>query len=162
MMQMLLVLIFENETGAQEMIGHVQALQRQQLINISDAAFIIRQKNEKVKVKQANSLVGSGTLGGAFWGLLIGQHFWLPPSPSNTETETTSVNNTTSDCGIDSDFLEQVGSTIDPGYSALFMLVAYMTEEILDVLAGYSDTLLYTTLSGESDAKLREAFGIVE
>ena len=93
--------------------------------------------------------------------MLIGQHFWLPPSPSNTETETTSVNNTTSDCGIDADFLEQVGLAIDPGYSALFMIVPYMTEEILAVLAGYSDTLLYTTLRGGSDAKLREAFGIV-
>jgi uncharacterized membrane protein len=160
MMQMLLVLIFENETGAQEMIGHVQVLQRQQLITISDAAFIIRKKDEKVKVKQANSLVGSGILGGAFWGLLIGQYFWLPPSPNRTET--TIVDNTTSDCGIDADFLQQVGLAINPGYSALFMIVAYMTEEILDVLAGYSDTLLYTTLSGESDTKLREAFGIVE
>lgn len=160
MMHMLLVLIFENETGAQEMIGHVQALQRRQLITISDAAFIIRQKNDKVKVKQANSLVGSGTLGGAFWGLLIGQHFWL--RPNSTERATKIVNNTASDCGIDADFLKQVGSAINPGYSALFMIVPYMTEEILDVLAGYSDTLLHTMLSGENDAKLRDAFGIVE
>ena len=160
-MSILLVLAFDNESGAREMISQVQAQQRQQLLIVSDAALIIRQTDDKIKVKQANSLVGSGAWGGAFWGLLIGQHFWLPPSPSNTETETTSVNNTTSDCGIDADFLEQVGLAIDPGYSALFMIVPYMTEEILAVLTGYSDTLLYTTLSGGSDAKLREAFGIV-
>lgn len=165
-MYTLLILIFENEIGAQNMLGNVQALQRKQMITIADAAFVIRQKDEKIKVKQANSLVGAGALGGAFWGLFIGQYFWTSPSRSNIETGPfafdNSLNNAILDCGIDADFLKLVGSAISPGYSALFLIVAYMTEEILNVLAGYSSTLLQTTLSGESAAKLRDAFGIVE
>lgn len=158
-MRTLLVLIFENEMGAQEMIGHLQSLQRQQLITVSDAAFVILQKNEKVKVKQANSLVGSGTLGGAFWGLLIGQHFWLS---QNIDAATNAPANEASDCGIDDNFLKQVNAAIKPGYSALFMMVAYITEVILTNLAGGCDTLLYSTLSRESETKLRDAFGIVD
>lgn len=155
----LLVLIFENEMGAQEMIGHVQSLQRQQLITVSDAAFVILQKNEKVKVKQANSLVGAGTFGGAFWGLLIGQHFWVS---QNIDAATNAPANEASDCGIDDCLLKQVNAAIKPGYSALFMMVAYMTKAILTDLAGRCDTILYTTLNSERETKLREAFGIVD
>lgn len=157
MMRTLLVLIFKNEMGAQEMIVHVQLWQRQQLINISDAAFIIRQKNEKVKVKQANSLVGSGVFGGAFWGLLIGQYLWV-----SSCDETDAMSPQGSDCGIDDNFLNEVSCTINPGYSALFMFLDYLTEEVKDMLASQGDMLLTTTLSRESETKLREAFGIVE
>jgi uncharacterized membrane protein len=141
------------------MIGHVQSLQRQQLITVADAAFVIYQKNGKVKVKQANSLVGSGVLGGAFWGLLIGQYLWVSPC---TETDANATVTKELGCGIDDDFLKEVSCTIKPGYSALLMMVAYITEEIMTVLAGQSDSLLYTTLSREHETQLREAFGIVE
>ena len=156
----LLVLVFANETGAQEMITNVQALQRQQLITVSDAAYVIRQKDGKIKVKQANSLVGSGALGGAFWGLLIGRHFWLPWLTPRTEA-VAEVAVEERDCGIDKNFLREVGCVIEPGYSALFILVAYITDEIFANLAMQSNKLLYTDLSGESDTKMREAFGIV-
>ncbi|MBE2222839.1 MAG: DUF1269 domain-containing protein [Anaerolineae bacterium] len=144
------------------MIEHVRLLQKQQLISVSDAAFVIRQKDGGIKVKQANSLVGAGALGGAFWGLFIGQHFWLSWMPMGTETVTNRVDNQEVDSGIDEDFLKEVGAIIKPGYSALFMFVAYLTEEILVALDQPDVTLLYTNLSGEADVKLRKTFGIVE
>lgn len=162
MMHTLLALVFKHETGAQKMIEQVRVLQKQQLISVSDAAFVIRQKDGGIKVKQANSLVGAGALGGAFWGLLIGQHFLLSWRTLRTETVTNMIDNKASDCGIDENFLKEVGLIIKPGYSVLFMLVMYLTEEILAVLNGPDVTLLYTNLSGEADIKLRKAFGIVE
>lgn len=156
-MQTLIVLVFDNETGAQKMIDHVQSLQRQQLISVADAAYVIRQKSRKVKVKQVNSLVGSGALGGAFWGLLVGQYLWLS---SYTEAGADATNGV--DCGIDPDFLEEVSNIIKPGYSALLMMVLSMPKEIMLVLAKQSDSLLYTTLNRERETQLREAFGIVD
>ncbi len=63
----LLVFAFDNPDGANEMIGTIQSLQKQQLIQLADAAIVVRKPDGKAKVKQANSLVGAGALGGAFW-----------------------------------------------------------------------------------------------
>lgn len=158
----LVVSIFANETGAQRMIGYLQVLQRQQVINVSDAAIVIRQNDGRVKVKQANKLVGSGALGGAFWGLFIGRYFWLPWMSQNTQVVTETAVDSYLDCGIDGEFLKAVAGAIKPTHSALFMLVPYLTDEKLSEIALQSDIVFYTPLSVESDAKLREAFGIME
>ena len=74
----LVVFAFDNETGAAEMAQAVKGLQKQELIQIEDAATVVRKQDGKPKVKQAQSLVGAGALGGAFWGLLIGLLFFAP------------------------------------------------------------------------------------
>ena len=74
----LIVLAFDNEDGAIQMRDKLGALQKQQIIQLEDAAVVIRRQDGKVKVKQAVSLVGAGALGGAFWGMLIGLIFWMP------------------------------------------------------------------------------------
>jgi uncharacterized membrane protein len=157
-MGMLLVLISANETGAQEMVGHVQGLQKQQLITISDAAIVIRKEDGNVKVKQVNQLVGSGALGGAFWGLFVGQLFlesWLSP--------TGAVEGGISNYGIDDDFIAEMVSAIKPGYSALLMIVEYLTDNmVLGKLAADNETLLHFNLNLDEKVKLRESFGVVD
>jgi uncharacterized membrane protein len=159
-MSMLLVLAFDNEVGAQEMIGHVQIWQRQQLITVSDAATVVRQADGKVKIKQANSLVGAGTFGGAFWGLFVGFFFLMPwHGMAITNIHASKASN----YGLDDDFITEVGNVIKPGCSALFMIVAFMAEEkVLAEFAEYNVTVLRTTLSPEDEIKLCEAFGVVD
>ena len=74
-MATLVVLAFKDETGAVQMRDKLVGLQKLQLINLTDAAVVVRRQDGKVKVKQAVSLVGAGALGGAFWGMLIGLLF---------------------------------------------------------------------------------------
>ncbi|MFN2190592.1 MAG: DUF1269 domain-containing protein, partial [Candidatus Promineifilaceae bacterium] len=74
----LFVLAFETESGASEMLETIGRLQKQELITLEDAAIVVRPENGKPKVKQAQSLVGAGALGGAFWGMLIGLLFFAP------------------------------------------------------------------------------------
>lgn len=68
-MSELIVFAFDNPTGAHEMGAAVQNLQKQQLIQLEDAPTVVRKDDGKPKVKQVQSLVGAGALGGAFWGL---------------------------------------------------------------------------------------------
>ncbi|MCA9874139.1 MAG: DUF1269 domain-containing protein [Anaerolineales bacterium] len=159
-MSTLLVLTFDNKTGARVMVDQVQTLQRQQLITLADAATVIRQEDGRIKIKQLNNLVGAGAFGGAFWGLFVGTLFWsswLDPAKADCAPPKTP------NCGLDEAFMLEVHSAIKAGYSALFMIVAYVAnEEVYVTLAENTATFQKAYLSPESEAMLSEAFGVVE
>ena len=67
-MSTLVVLAFQTENGAQDVLAVIEDLQRQQLITLDDAATVVRGRHGKPRVQQATSLVGAGAWGGAFWG----------------------------------------------------------------------------------------------
>ena len=63
-----------------------------------------------------------------------------------------------SDYGIDDKFIQSVGSTIEPGASALFVLVRSVTaDRVLPELQPFEGTVLRTSLSNEQEARLRQA-----
>jgi uncharacterized membrane protein len=64
------------------------------------------------------------------------------------------------DIGVDDDFIKSVGQQISPGTSALFLMVAEATpDRVLEELRGYPNvTVMWTSLSKESEERLREAF----
>ncbi|KPK11023.1 MAG: hypothetical protein AMJ56_06860 [Anaerolineae bacterium SG8_19] len=130
------------------MLDTIGRLQKEELITLEDAAVVVRPQKGKPKVKQAQSLVGAGALGGAFWGMLIGLLFFAPWLGLVAGAVGGAI------------FIKEVGETIEPGHSALFLLVVKATrDKVLPELAKYNATILQTSLSEEDDAKLREAFG---
>ena len=145
------------------MAEEMKALQKQQLVTLSDAATVVRKEDGNVKVKQANDLVGPGALGGAFWGMLIGLLFMMPWLGLAIGAVTGAIAGKYTDIGIDDDFIKEVGGTIQPGQSALFLLIEQWTEDkVLPELAGHDATILRTNLSAEAEAKLRAAFGALD
>jgi uncharacterized membrane protein len=160
-MSELIVLAFETETGAQEMLDHLQRLQTRKIITLADAATVVRGQDGKVKVKQAVSLVGTGALGGAFWGLLIGIIFWMPWMGLAVGALTGAVAAGLTDIGIDDGFIQKVGNTIEPGNSALFLLVhEAKIDRLQDELKISDAKVLQTSLSKEDYAKLQATFGL--
>lgn len=154
----LVVIAFENETGAAEMRDALIALQKQQLVTLDDAAVVVRLPDGRVQVKQAVSLVGAGTLGGAFWGLLVGLLFWLPWMGMALQGPAVEA---LGDYGLDEGFVKEVGSTIQPGHSALFLLIREATpDKMMDELGQFNGRILQTSLSQEAEAKLKESFGV--
>jgi uncharacterized membrane protein len=159
----LIVLAFNSPSGAAEAAEAVSGLQQQELIELSDAASVVRRPDGKVKVTQAHNLVGVGALGGAFWGMLIGLLFFMPWLGMAIGAVTGAIGGKFADIGIDDDFIDDVGSTIQPDNSALFLLIEDWTEDrVLAELCKYEPTVLRTTLSAEQEARLREAFGAGE
>ena len=155
----LVVLAFKTEDGALQMRDKLMALQKQQLIALEDAAVVIRRQDGKVKVKQAVSLVGSGALGGAFWGMLIGLLFFMPWLGMAAGALGGAIGGKFTDIGVDDKFIKEVGNTIEPGNSALFLLVASATtDKLADELKGTEATVIQTSLSKEAEAKLHDFF----
>lgn len=159
----LVVLAFDNENGAIEARDELIHLQKQELIELDDAAVVIRPLKGKPKVKQVGSLAGAGALGGAFWGMLIGLLFLAPWLGLAIGAAAGAVAGGLSDIGVDDKFIKEVGNTIEPGHSALFLLIRKVTpDKVLDHLKAFNPTVLQTSLSEEDEQKLRDFFGASE
>jgi uncharacterized membrane protein len=160
-MSTLVVLTFKDQTGAEQMRDKLVSLQKLQLISLSDAAVVVRREDGKVKVKQAVSLVGAGALGGAFWGMLIGLLFFAPWLGLAIGAASGALGGALADTGVDDKFIKEVGNKIEPGQSALFLMVESWTEDkVLDEVKGMDAEVYQTSLSKEDEAKLKATFGV--
>ena len=156
----LVVVAFDNDTDAERLQADMKRLQKEHVVTLEDAAIVIRKADGKVKVKQSTSLVGAGALGGAFWGLLIGLLFQAMWWGLAIGTVLGALRGKFTDIGIDDKFIKEVGETIEPGHSAIFLLIRESTpDRMIDELKGYRGTVLKTSLSKDNETKLREAFG---
>jgi uncharacterized membrane protein len=162
-MSELVVLAFDSQEGALQARDKLLEIRKRRMLQLADAAVVVRQQDGKVKVKQLTSLVGGGTLGGAFWGLLIGLLFAVPWMGLVVGAAAGAAISGLTDDGVDDKFIKEVAETIQPGHSALFLLI-HMTDlkTWLDELKEFNPTILQTSLSEEDEAKLREAFGAEE
>ena len=159
----LVVFAFDNEKGALDARDALIRMQKQQLIELEDAAVVIRPLEGKPKVKQVTSLTGAGALGGAFWGMLIGLLFFAPWLGLAIGAVTGAVAGGLTDIGVDDKFIKEVGNTIEPGHSALFILVRKVTpDKVVEELKKFNPTVLQTSLSEEDEAKLRATFSGAE
>ena len=159
----LVVVAFDDETSAEQMRDALVGMQKRHLVTLEDAAVVVRKQDGKVKVKQATDLVGAGALGGAFWGMLIGIIFWMPWLGLAVGAMSGALGGHFTDIGVDDDFIKEVGNTIEPGNSALFLLVREATpDKMVDELKQFKGKILQTSLSSEDEAKLRAAFGAEE
>lgn len=156
----LIVLTFKTETGAEEMRDDLMRLQKEHLITLDDAAVVVRKPDGKPKVSQMTSLVGAGALGGAFWGMFIGLLFLAPWLGLAIGAVTGAIAGGLTDIGVDDKFIKEVGENIEPGNSALFLLVRESTpDKVLDELKKFDAEVYQTSLSKDDEAKLRAAFG---
>ena len=156
----LIVMGFDKEQTAFEVRDKLIELQKQHLIQIVDAAIAVRKSDGKVKIKQLLNLAGSGALGGAFWGWLLGLIFWMPFVGMAIGALTGALSGALTDYGVSDDFIKEVGETIQPGHSALFLLMAGAAiDRVVDEIKDFDPTILRTNLSKEQESNLRAAFG---
>jgi uncharacterized membrane protein len=161
-MSELIVFAFDNPDGAFQMRDKLVQLQKMQVVTLSDAAVVVRGQDGKPKVTQLQSLVGAGALGGAFWGMLIGLLFFAPWLGLVAGAIGGALGGKFADIGVDDKFIKEVGNTIQPGHSALFLLVEKVTaDKVLPEVKQFNPTVLQTSLSAEQEAKLREALSVV-
>jgi uncharacterized membrane protein len=162
----LIVVAFPGEDTADQVLNTLQALQKEHLIDLEDACVVVRDRNGKVHVKQAVNLVGleaaSGGAFGALWGTLIGLLFLNPLAGLLTGAAfgagAGALSGMLSDYGIDDDFIRSLGDTLEPGTSALFVLVRRATlDKVLPEVRPFGGKVIRTSLSTEQEARLRRA-----
>ncbi len=162
-MSNLFVVAFEDQYGADRLLNALGDWQKQNLIQVDDAAVLIRKPDGKPKIRQAKNLVGAGAMGGAFWGMLIGLLFLAPWLGLAIGAGMGALGGKMAGTGIDKKFIDEVSASIKPGGSALF---AYTHGGVIDKIAPqlkqFNGKLIQTSLSNEDEAKVRAAFGAEE
>jgi uncharacterized membrane protein len=162
-MTSLVVLAFKTIDGAEQARDKLYELQKQQLITLEDAAVVRRNENGKVKVKQAHSLVGTGALGGAFWGMLIGLLFWAPWLGLVAGAASGALAGKFTDIGVDDQFIKEVSDTIEPGHSALFLMSRdAQIERLKEEMEDYEFEIVQTNLSPADEQNLKDMFAAEE
>jgi uncharacterized membrane protein len=162
---------FKGEDTADQVLNKLVTLQKEHLIDLEDACVAIRDQNGQVRLKQAINLTGvgaaSGGAWGALWGTLIGLLFLNPLAGLLTGAAlgagAGALSGALSDYGIDDEFIQSLGATIEPGSSALFVLVRSATmDKVLPELRPFGGTVLRTSLSNEQEERLRQALQDVQ
>ncbi len=161
-MSQLIVLGFQNEADADQFIGTLKQMSKEQILGLSDLVKVVRTPDGKTKIKQHTSLTGMGALSGAFWGFLIGLIFFMPVIGLAAGAAAGALAGHFADYGIDDSFIKEVGEKVQPGQSALFMLVEESTpDKVAEELAKWAGkvTVIKTNLSADAETRLKETFG---
>ena len=165
-MSELIVVAFPDETKAEEVRKLLFTMQKQYLLDLEDAVVVVKNHEGKVTINQIYNLVASGAAGGmlygGLWGLLIGVLFFNPilgwAAGGLAGATAGSITGWLTDIGIDDNFIKELGNTIHPGHSALFLLLKKVTpDKVINELKrkGVEGTILQTSLSTEDEAKLQ-------
>ncbi|MCS6780711.1 MAG: DUF1269 domain-containing protein [Geminicoccaceae bacterium] len=164
----LVCIAFDDPAGADRALAALGAMQKEHIIALEDACVVIRPLEGEPQIKQAVPLTRlgatTGAASGALWGGLIGLLFLNPLAGmaigAGVGAASGAIAGKLSDYGIDDAFIHELGSTIKPGSSALFLLVHKVTaDKVLPRLAEFRGRVLQTSLSDEQEQRLRAALG---
>jgi uncharacterized membrane protein len=162
-MSTLVVIDYESEVKAEEVRLALLKMQKEYLIDLTDAVVVVRDAQGRVKLRQLYNLTAAGAATGGFWGALIGLLFLNPLFGFALGAAAGAISGALKDIGIDDGFMKELGATLKPGTAALCVLIRHMTpDKVIDELKKFGGTLIKTNLCNENEARLREALGTAE
>lgn len=151
---------FDSPGGADDAVETLRSLEKQELITVHDAATVSWASDaKKPRTRQLNDVVGSGALGGMFWGLLLGLIFFVPLLGAAIGAASGALGGALTDVGIDDDFISETREKVTPGTSALFVMTSdAVLDKVHEAFAGQRPELVHTNLSNDQENLLRNVF----
>jgi uncharacterized membrane protein len=154
----LIAIGYPDEATAEEAAEEARRLSRDLIIEPDAIAVIVRDKEGKYHVHTSHHPVGAGATWGMFWGLLFGLLFFIPVFGLAVGAGLGALMGKITKTSIDQQFQDQVRGMIQPGTSALFLMVEKVTpDKATEAMSKYGGTVLKTSLSKEDEKELQEA-----
>lgn len=160
-MATLAVLKFDTADGAEQTLRIIEGLGKQELVTLQDAAIVTWPAGKKKpKTQQLHSLGGIGALNGAFWGFLFGLIFFIPILGMAIGAAMGALTGRFTDIGISDDFIKQIQTSVTPGTSALFLMIAQATPDkfLQGLKSAPKFEIISTNLTTEQEEQLKAAF----
>jgi uncharacterized membrane protein len=140
----LIAIGYQDETTAQAAMDEVYRLSRDQ--------------EGKLKVTTNHHPVGAGATWGMFWGMLFGVLFFVPFFGMAIGAGLGALMGKIEKSGIDKEFQQQVRDMLQPGTSALFLVVEKVTpDKAVEALSRFGGTVLKSSLSKDAEHELQDA-----
>jgi uncharacterized membrane protein len=178
MAQLVVVGFKKDMYRASEVLNELQSMNDDWVVDLQDAVAVYRDYNGKLRVDQSYQMT---TGEGAAWGGLMGSLIGLTIAAIPFTGGASAVAGATlaagaaggaalgagagaldaswwkDDFGIPDDFVQEVGTMIQPGDSAIYALLRTANPELLVAqFRGYGGTILSTTLSRDQQAKVEK------
>lgn len=157
----LVVLGFDDQLAAQEMLTALTRMSSEGTLLLQDAVFVTKSQKGKVRVVQTmDPSTGQAAWSGAFWGLLFGIILFIPVIGMAIGAGTAALTAKLIDTGIDDKFVKQLRESIEPGKVYLAVLVSHVNQEkALEEMKRYAGlaTLIQTNVSDAAESALADA-----
>jgi uncharacterized membrane protein len=155
-MSNLLVVAFDNMEEAGKVRETLRSVERQDLISLDDAAVVVKDEEGKIHVKdETDRGVKIGAVGGGLLGLLLASVFF-PIGGLVIGAVGGALVGKAFDTGIDKKFIKDVEEKLQPGTSALFVIVRDADPDVAAAaLRPYKGTILQTSFPAEAEAEIR-------
>ena len=179
----LIVLAFTDEFRAPEVLNELRRRDWDWVVDLNDAVAVTLDDKGGAKVQLSVNLAASvGAAWARLWGSLLGATLFLPTAEviveaagrvadaphTNTEPRPVPPHATLPGASwwkwclrLPEDFMRDVGASIGPGDSAIFMLSrAPDRSAVLRQLHNYGGTLLHTSLDSKQDQEMQDVLAL--
>jgi uncharacterized membrane protein len=154
----LIAIGYPDTTTAVKAMDEVGHLAQELVIQPDAVAAVVRGEDGKFRTITNQHEVGAGATWGMFWGLLFGLLFFVPIFGMAFGAAFGALGGKLAKSSISKEFQEQVRDQMQPGTSALFMIVEQMTtDKALAGLSQFGGEVIKTSLSDEDQAEIQEA-----
>jgi uncharacterized membrane protein len=157
-MATLVAIGYPDETTATAASLEAQQLAKDFIIQPDAIAAISRDREGKFHVTTNHHAVGGGATWGMFWGMLFGVLFFVPFLGMAVGAGLGALMGKMSKGAMNKEFESQVRDMLQPGTSALFLVVEKATpDKAVEGLSRFGGTVLKSSLSKEAEEQLQEA-----
>jgi uncharacterized membrane protein len=157
-MATLIAIGYPDEATAEQAAAEARRLANDLIIQPDAIAVIERDAEGKYHTHTTQHAVGAGATWGMFWGMLFGLLFFVPVFGMALGAGMGAIMGKITKTSIDKAFQEQVRDMLQPGTSALFLMIERATpDKALEAMSKYGGKVLKTSLSKQDEASLQEA-----
>ena len=154
----LIAIGYDDEETAYRAAEEVYRLAQDLVIEPEAVAIISRDKNGKYKVTTNHHPVAEGATWGMLWGTLFGLLFFVPVFGLAVGGALGALFGAIDRIGINKEFQREVREMVQPGTSALFMVVDKVTpDKAVAALSKFGGRVLKSSLSSDAEQKIQEA-----
>src|SRR6476659_10177393 len=158
---------------ASEVLNTLQDMNESWVVDLNDAVAVYRDYNGKLRVDQSYQMTtGEGAAWGGLFGGLIGAMLAAPFTGGASIAATLAAGSLSGvalgatagaidadswkeDFGISEDFVQRVGTMVQPGDSAILALLRSIDPELVAAqFRGFGGTILRTTLNSDQRARV--------
>ena len=148
----LIAIGYPDETTAFAAADEARRLAADLIIQPDAIAVITRDTDGSYHVHTSHHPVGAGASWGMFWGFLFGLLFFIPVFGLAIGAGLGALMGKFAKTSIDKQFQEQVRGMVQPGTSALFLMLEKVTpDKAVEAMSKYGGTVLKTSLSKDDE-----------